>query len=1728
MAERKSKKRRKDTRPDFSGMDKVFSNFIEDGEPYIPINDDKTSSYLSPDFERPENTGLLQPSDVPYNPLKPRKPKDPIEYSYDFNTYKRKPKNIQDLANLVKPASGSKLTYNEASLLDSLGLLDASYQIPKQYRQEMQKKEKIKEMEPSWGFPNNPKDVLFGTKTESGEKIPGLFDYFDVSAEIAGAFPAEQINRIYEGTLGATFENSIPILNMLFPDPTEQQRPMSSEDFVNLFAYMGNKQQEDIESVEVRNKESEKLLMDLITGESELTTDETINAITNNFDDRAFGEQLALSFLSPENYTPVGAIGTGAKAGIASSKVVPAIAQAGLPSLALAIAKAGSVGEKGFAVPNIVYKFKDENLKVLERLAHTVRFSPPQLSPKIRDPFVKTANTVDEFLGKYFINQRRWFDRNAQQVNNEAKNLWGEDIPVEWQVGNIVTLIPGSESKILQQSQDAFKEAIYILDDVKENLGYVNTMLLTKHMINTLEMHPDRILTKQEDLTKWLETVYKSQGDVEPVDPVLDYIDNLKRADANMEIELGAELYNKVERASKVFVNAMDRKLQEALDEGMIDPVTLARLRKEYPWYHPTYYLDELQDALNGFDEFIPSGYRTRVDKPGNLINKLSEEGRDLRRVDPTEAFVSYMVRADKFIEQNRVKREFITSNAFFSETGQVVGQLITTKLRQFSNKTKDIVQPKSVLEPGTKKELKPKIKTTDEKYKFTEGYSENAIKTGEISFLANNGKAYTYDVSAKAFSELNNLLTMGDHSNLGKITYKLVRDNALAHYMRGAWIQYNPITLTALAIADIQTVMFARGVPLGLRQLLYNPNDDVTILNSYYHAWRSVFTEDEAMRSLIENRGDVMGLFGTTPRKMYENYVKDIKKGKTYSNPLVVDSVSTWKDIYKPSTIRKLTHATEMAPRLAVYRQEIAKGTDPMAAAIQARNATGDFQKMGIATQKLNAAFWFLNATLQGILAPYHAVKNNPKTFLKGMSGYLTIELALWQWNRQFEEYQDVPLDEQRGFYISLPSNQYRGGRKVPHGFLIPNYFGYVNSPLRYALAEVDERMRNIYPEFFKPNTTVNPNTWQDALIAGAGALNPAAMITGQATGVSPTGLFSGELDQSVTTVTPTMYKKGTEILLNINSFTGKAIEPAFYQGITDKTQRFNEFTTSETAKRLSKFFPFLSPFQIDHLIDIGGVPNDMLIYLDRNIKPTDPDIEFFESQYDVMIDSTPPDELAIKEKQFINDIEVDGYTAKENAELRQRFKEYLRVRPEIQRQEGVPVLSQFVNRYIKERGGAMWRAGLEKASKIVKGVRLNPKTKEIEEYDISIDETRRYQKRAALVYAHYITPKQIESDNDFYNGTINLAQWETEKHNLRILVAGALEGASDPTLGSIVYGEESLPFAAQASLIRIDEETGEVTNVYQEWTEVVNTYGGLIESPLDKGAWFTSAYYAIPVYDYEGNPIQDTSNNDNINYSRLAKDQRNFVNSLSKENKKAFDDWRLLNGTEMEQRYRKAQDAMAPYYSVYDMEIEWMDKNVSKEPDENGVLRPFSWWFNQWTTSSGAFYDPETKQEYIIKKTAIAETYTPINNINGQRIKGIAFFEGRKRELQNIIFRPNNPMRNVSSYANNWINDEIAQELTRYDEVINFPDKEKDSKGNIIASDANIIHYVSMTKILEKTLLEWGRVTEPRNTQIMQEISEKEIPFFKNQYQMEGQSPSGVDTPQLPIDFDFPEIID
>ena len=1717
MAERKSKKRIKVTKPEFSGVDELFSGNNIDGEPYIPIkNNDDTGkgSYLSPDFERPENTGLLQPMDVPYNPLEKRKPQMPISVdrtmsAHDLHYNRARPKTVQDLARLVKPASGSELSYNEAVLLESLGLLDGTYKLPKQFRQDLQAREANEAMIGKFGL-KNPIDMLFGSETKSGKNIPGLFDYFDVVAETGGAFSAEQLNKLYEATVGPAVANTIPLADYL------ANGGMSPEDFFNFANYIGTTQQENIENIEVRNKESEQLLTDLITGQSELTTDETVNAITNNFNDRKFAEQLLVSFLSPENFIPVGGTTKASITGAAmlGTKFGPALAKAGLPALGLAVAKTGSVASSKIPAP--VYKYKDESLKRIEKIFNTIKFSPPQLSPTIRDPFIKLTNTLDEVVIKGFVNKRRYWHRNTNEVKNNYRDLHGNELPPELDVAMQIQLLPGSDSAILAQTQDVINKVFKIVDEEKINLEHINAYLLMKHMQDTLRMHPQRITTAPKDLTKWLESIYMSPADVEPVDELLDYNQNLDLALKEFEKELGEELFDKVQRGARLIVNAMDGKLQEAVDKGITNGNEVAKLRKQYPWYHPTYYLDVLEDAVDGFDEFLPRG--NSISTAGDLVGSLSEKGRDAPRALPIDAFIRYMARQDYFIQTNDIKRKFIAENAFFPETGQVIGLIdeashLYTTIRD-PGKVRPIVQPKKVVEfvtdakGKTKKIEKAGVPRSEQgKLEYTENYRRIAKKENEVTFLANGGKAYTYQVSPRAKREFDNLMGMGQPNMMSKAFTKLVRDNKLADLMRGVWIQYNPVVLTALGVADITTVMFTRGVPLGLKQLLYNPNDEATIINSYYKAWKSVFTEDEAMQGLIANRGDVMGLFGRSPEQIYKDHIKNMKKGESTANTLVIDRSSRKRFLDPrnlPNTIRKLTHATEMAPRLAVYRTEIAQGADPMVAAIQARNATGDFQQIGSAMGLINTPFWFVNAGLQGILAPVKAVQRNPRVLAKGMGQFVGLEMLLYQWNRQFEEYQDVPLSEQRGFYISLPSSEYdNNGRKVPHGLLIPNYFGYVSSPLRYGMKQVDQQMADIYPDLFKPNTTVNANTYTDALVEGAGALNPFSAITGRATGITPTGFFSGDAKLIGASVTPTILTPFAEVFANVNSFTGRPIVPTRLQGLAAEDQ-YDEFITSDAAKRLGKMFNY-SPMKIDHLLDIGGVPNDLFIYVDQKLRPEDSNIVFLDSQYEVMIESTPPDQIQIKTKEFINNIEMDGKTKAENIELRNKFEEYLRRKPAIERRDGVPVLSWFKNRFINQRGGAMWEGGLEKAQKTVKGVRINPITKEKEEYDIDIKQTLEYSKRAALIYNMHVEPKihELNRGLDLYRanptseGAISPSQWEQARKDLRIFFNSQLEAIVHPQVGSVLTEGGSLPFAAQASLIRENPETGELTNVYLEWLDVVNTYGGLIESPMDKGAYFVSAFYGLPVYDINGKLLDGSESNTNIDYGRLNRDQESFINSLSKKDKKAYDDWLAVTGTQTEQEYRQAQEIMSPYYGVHDTEMQWMNKNVDLYPDQNGILRNFEWHHNQWLLTDG------TEQE--VKE----ESYTP--TINGRPTKGISYFNSRVRNIRNVIFRNQNPENNIVGIQGNyrWVGGDISDVITRHAKSLNFPDQEKGNDGYLVATQANINHYLTIMPKIERTLLNWGRISKPQNLELFQDIQQNEVPRLLEQF-------GGVSTPQ------------
>lgn len=186
-----------------------------------------------------------------------------------------------------------------------------------------------------------------------------------------------------------------------------------------------------------------------------------------------------------------------------------------------------------------------------------------------------------------------------------------------------------------------------------------------------------------------------------------------------------------------------------------------------------------------------------------------------------------------------------------------------------------------------------------------------------------------------------------------------------------------------------------------------------------------------------------------------------------------------------------------------------------------------------------------------------------------------------------------------------------------------------------------------------------------------------------------------------------------------------------------------------------------------------------------------------------------------------------------------------------------------------------------------------------------------------------------------------------------------------------------------------------------------------------------------------------------------------------------------------------------MSPYYGVHDTEMQWMNKNVDLYPDQNGILRNFEWHHNQWLLTDG------TEQE--VKE----ESYTP--TINGRPTKGISYFNSRVRNIRNVIFRNQNPENNIVGIQGNyrWVGGDISDVITRHAKSLNFPDQEKGNDGYLVATQANINHYLTIMPKIERTLLNWGRISKPQNLELFQDIQQNEVPRLLEQF-------GGVSTPQ------------
>lgn len=152
---------------------------------------------------------------------------------------------------------------------------------------------------------------------------------------------------------------------------------------------------------------------------------------------------------------------------------------------------------------------------------------------------------------------------------------------------------------------------------------------------------------------------------------------------------------------------------------------------------------------------------------------------------------------------------------------------------------------------------------------------------------------------------------------------------------------------------------------------------------------------------------------------------------------------------------LRAMSEATEMATRLAEFdnarkgytgvgNRLFSKERKPLSAreaALESRDITLDFSRMGSHTKTANRVVAFFNATIQGADKMARAFKEDPRGMTVKAMLYITLpSVMLWFMNKDDERYQELPQWEKDTFWI-IPGkeNMY----KIPKPFEAGILFG-------------------------------------------------------------------------------------------------------------------------------------------------------------------------------------------------------------------------------------------------------------------------------------------------------------------------------------------------------------------------------------------------------------------------------------------------------------------------------------------------------------------------------------------------------------------------------------------------------------------------------------------------------------------------------------------------------------
>lgn len=273
----------------------------------------------------------------------------------------------------------------------------------------------------------------------------------------------------------------------------------------------------------------------------------------------------------------------------------------------------------------------------------------------------------------------------------------------------------------------------------------------------------------------------------------------------------------------------------------------------------------------------------------------------------------------------------------------------------------------------------------------------------------------------------------------------------------------------------------------------------------------------------------------------------------------------------------------SEQPTRIGLFNKAYQKTKNPLIGAMEAREGTLDFARMGSKMKVANSLIPFLNVGIQGFDKMARTAKANPAKFALKMGAYgalPTITTTLWNINNFPEEYKEVPQYEKNGNFVIVTGRTDKGTVQY---FTIPkgNVIQYISNPIE---------------NFMSYMTETNPQSIKEMTLQ---FLSSGAPVIGDGSSFSEIGL------KTIGSNLPQVIKPSAENLMNKSFFKfdpkkgeSKAIVPSYLQNKADGDQSY-EFTPS-AYKTIGKALN-ISPLKVQNFLEghlAGYVKEPISIY--------------------------------------------------------------------------------------------------------------------------------------------------------------------------------------------------------------------------------------------------------------------------------------------------------------------------------------------------------------------------------------------------------------------------------------------------------------------------------------------------------------------------------------------------